>query len=149
MRTCRRMFPITPEFHDEHFKVRINGRWMLTPLALTMIVIEVTDLIFAVDSIPAIFAITRDPFIVYTSNICAILGLRSLYFLLAGLMERFIYLRTGLAFVLGFVGIKMILSDQVHIPTGLSLGVIVVILAITITASIIVTRKRATAIPRK
>ena len=149
MRTCRRIFPITPEFHGEHFKVRIDGRWMLTPLALTMIVIEVTDLIFAADSIPAIFAITRDPFIVYTSNICAILGLRSLYFLLAGLMERFIYLRTGLAFVLGFVGIKMILADHFHLPTGISLVVIVVILAITITASMIVTRKRAAAINRK
>jgi tellurite resistance protein TerC len=149
MRTCRRIFPITPEFHGEHFKVRIDGRWMLTPLALTMIVIEVTDLIFAADSIPAIFAITRDPFIVYTSNICAILGLRSLYFLLAGLMERFIYLRTGLAFVLGFVGIKMILADHFHLPTGISLVVIVVILAITITASMIVTRKRAVAINRE
>ena len=86
LRTCRRILPITREFHAEHFHVRVDGRWMFTPLALTMIVIEVTDLIFAVDSIPAIFAITRDPFIVYTSNICAILGLRSLYFLLAGLM---------------------------------------------------------------
>ena len=149
MRMCRRIFPITPEFYGEHFKVRIDGRWMLTPLALTMIVIEVTDLIFAADSIPAIFAITRDPFIVYTSNICAILGLRSLYFLLAGLMERFIYLRTGLAFVLGFVGIKMIVADQFHVPTGVSLVVIVIILAITITASMIVTRKRAAAMNRK
>jgi len=149
IRTCRRIFPITREFHGEDFKVRIDDRWMLTPLALTMIVIEVTDLIFAVDSIPAIFAITRDPFIVYTSNICAILGLRSLYFLLAGLMERFIYLRTGLAFVLGFVGIKMILADHFHLPTGISLVVIVVILAITVTASMIVTRKRAAAINRK
>jgi len=149
MRMCRRIFPITPEFYGEHFKVRIDGRWMLTPLALTMIVIEVTDLIFAADSIPAIFAITRDPFIVYTSNICAILGLRSLYFLLAGLMERFIYLRTGLAFVLGFVGIKMIVADQFRVPTGVSLVVIVIILAITITASMIVTRKRAAAMNRK
>src|SRR6266699_7007008 len=92
MRFCRRILPITQEFHNQDFKVRVNGRWMLTPLALTMIVIEITDLAFAVDSIPAIFAITQDPFIVYTSNICAILGLRSLYFLLAGLMNRFIYL---------------------------------------------------------
>src|SRR6266498_5905038 len=149
LRTCRRILPITREFHAEHFHVRIDGRWMLTPLALTMIVIEVTDLIFAADSIPAIFAITRDPFIVYTSNICAILGLRSLYFLLAGLMKRFIYLRTGLAFVLGFVGIKMILADHFHLPTGISLVVIVVILAVTITASMIVTRKCAAAINRK
>jgi tellurite resistance protein TerC len=149
MRICRRFLPITAEFHNEHFKVRVNGRWMLTPLALTMIVIEITDLAFAVDSIPAIFAITRDPFIVYTSNICAILGLRSLYFLLAGLMNRFIYLRTGLAFVLGFVGIKMIVADYVHLPRVLSLGVIALILGITVTASMIVTRNRAAATKRR
>ena len=135
LRMCRRILPITREFHDEDFKVRVDGRWMLTPLALTMIVIEVTDLIFAVDSIPAIFAITRDPFIVYTSNICAILGLRSLYFLLAGLMDRFIYLRTGLAFVLGFVGIKMILVDYFPLPRALSLGIIALILGVTIAVS--------------
>src|SRR5881409_93440 len=142
LRTCRRILPITREFHDEHFKVRVDDRWMLTPLALTMIVIEVTDLIFAVDSIPAIFAITRDPFIVYTSNICAILGLRSLYFLLAGLMNRFIYLRTGLAFVLGFVGIKMILVDYFPIPRSLSLGIIVVILTLTMGISMLKTQNQ-------
>lgn len=135
LRMCRRILPITREFHDEDFKVRVDGRWMLTPLALTMIVIEVTDLIFAVDSIPAIFAITRDPFIVYTSNICAILGLRSLYFMLAGLMDRFIYLRTGLALVLGFVGIKMILVDHFPLPRALSLGIIALILGVTIAVS--------------
>lgn len=145
MRICSRLLPITPEFHEQHFKVRVNGRWMFTPLALTMIVIEVTDLAFAVDSIPAIFAITRDPFIVYTSNICAILGLRSLYFMLAGLMDRFIYLRTGLALVLGFVGIKMIIADYVHLPRVVALGVIALILGITITASMLKTRDRAPA----
>jgi tellurite resistance protein TerC len=143
LRVCRRILPITREFHDEHFRVRVDGRWMLTPLALTMIVIEFTDLIFAVDSIPAIFAITRDPFIVYTSNICAILGLRSLYFLLAGLMNRFIYLRTGLAFVLAFVGIKMILADYFPLPRVLSLGVIALILAVTIAISMLKTQDRA------
>ena len=145
LRTCRRILPITRELHAEHFHVRIDGRWMLTPLALTMIVIEVTDLIFAVDSIPAIFAITRDPFIVYTSNICAILGLRSLYFLLAGLMDRFIYLRTGLAFVLAFVGIKMIIADYLPIPRNLSLGIIVLILAVTIGISMMKTQNLAAA----
>ena len=145
LRTCRRILPITREFHAEHFHVRVDGRWMLTPLALTMIVIEVTDLIFAVDSIPAIFAITRDPFIVYTSNICAILGLRSLYFLLAGLMDRFIYLRTGLAFVLAFVGIKMIIADYLPIPRSLSLGIIVLILAVTIGISMMKTQNLAAA----
>ncbi len=142
LRMCRRILPITREFHDEHFHVRVDGRWMLTPLALTMIVIEVTDLIFAVDSIPAIFAITRDPFIVYTSNICAILGLRSLYFLLAGLMDRFIYLRTGLAFVLAFVGIKMIIADYLPLPRVLSLGIIALILGITIALSMFKTQNR-------
>ncbi len=145
LRTCRRILPMTREFHAEHFHVRVDGRWMFTPLALTMIVIEVTDLIFAVDSIPAIFAITRDPFIVYTSNICAILGLRSLYFLLAGLMDRFIYLRTGLAFVLAFVGIKMIIADYLPIPRSLSLGIIVLILAVTIGISMMKTQNLAAA----
>ena len=110
-----------------------------------MIVIELTDLIFAVDSIPAVFAITRDPFIAYTSNICAILGLRSLYFLLAGLMDRFVYLRTGLALVLGFVGIKMIVVDYFALPSGLSLGVIVLILAVTIAVSMRKTKNHGVA----
>ena len=149
IRVCRRIFPITREFHNEHFKVRMDGRWMLTPLALTMIVIELTDLLFAVDSIPAVFAITQDPFIAYTSNICAILGLRSLYFLLAGLMNRFVYLRTGLALVLGFVGIKMIVADYVPLPRWVSLGVIVLILAVTIAGSMVKTNKDAAAEDRK
>jgi tellurite resistance protein TerC len=143
MRFCRRILPITQEFHNQDFKVRVDGRWMLTPLALTMIVIEITDLAFAVDSIPAIFAITQDPFIVYTSNICAILGLRSLYFLLAGLMNRFIYLRTGLALVLGFVGLKMITAEYLPFPRVISLGIIVLILGITIWLSMLKTKNRA------
>ena len=142
LRRCRRILPITREYHAEHFHVRLDGRWMLTPLALTMIVIETTDLIFAVDSIPAVLAITQDQFVAYTSNICAILGLRSLYFLLAGLMNRFVYLRTGLAFVLGFVGIKMILADDFPIPRSLSLGIIVLILALTIAFSMLKTQNQ-------
>src|SRR5436309_1666038 len=148
LRMCRRVLPITRDFHEQHFKVHVDGRWMLTPLALTMIVIEVTDLIFAVDSIPAIFAITRDPFIVYTSNICAILGLRSLYFLLARLMNRFIYLRTGLALVLGFVGLKMITADYLPLPRVISLGIIVLILGATIGLSMLKTKDGTTAINR-
>ena len=140
LKMCRRVLPITRDFHEEHFKVRVDGRWMLTPLALTMIVIEITDLIFAVDSIPAVLAITRDPFIAYTSNICAILGLRSLYFLLAGLMDRFIYLRTGLALVLAFVGIKMIVADYLPLPRVLSLGIIALILGVTIVLSMLKTQ---------
>ena len=140
MRFLRRILPITHDFHNQDFRVRVDGRWMLTPLALTMIVIEITDLAFAVDSIPAIFAITQDPFIVYTSNICAILGLRSLYFLLAGLMNRFIYLRTGLALVLGFVGLKMITAKFLPFPRIVSLGIIVLILGVTIWLSMLKTR---------
>jgi len=144
MKFCRRMLPITKEFHNQDFRVQVDGRWMFTPLALTMIVIEITDLAFAVDSIPAIFAISQDPFIVYTSNICAILGLRSLYFLLAGLMDRFVYLRTGLALVLGFVGLKMITAEILPFPRIISLGIIVLILGITIWLSMLKT-KNATA----
>ena len=143
MKFLRRILPITREFHNQDFRVRVDGRWMLTPLALTMIVIEITDLAFAVDSIPAIFAITQDPFIVYTSNICAILGLRSLYFLLAGLMNRFIYLRTGLALVLGFVGLKMITAEFLPFPRVVSLGIIVLILGVTIWLSMLKTRNGA------
>ncbi|PYI98510.1 MAG: hypothetical protein DME98_04165 [Verrucomicrobia bacterium] len=142
LRTCRRVLPITRDYYDEHFHVRLDGRWMFTPLALAMIVIETTDLIFAIDSIPAVLAITRDQFVAYTSNICAILGLRSLYFLLAGLMDRFIYLRTGLAFVLAFVGLKMIIADLLPLPRSLSLGIIVLILGITIGISMLKTQPR-------
>src|SRR5881227_1432899 len=149
LRRGRQILPITREYHAEHFHVRVDGRWMLTPLALTMMVIEITDLIFAVDSIPAVLAITRDRFIAYTSNICAILGLRSLYFLLAGLMKRFIYLRTGLALVLGFVGIKMILADYFPLPRAVSLGIIVLILAVTIAISMAKTKNDGAAEGRK
>src|SRR2546428_8371989 len=143
MRLCRRVFPITKDFYNEHFKARVDGRWMLTPLALALIVIDIMDLIFAVDSIPAVFAITQDPFIVYTSNICAIIGLRSLYFLLAHLMDRFVYLQTGLAVILGFIGVKMIIADYYPISNWVSLGVIVFVLAVTITVSMIATQKHA------
>jgi tellurite resistance protein TerC len=142
MRCCRRSIRVTRDFHGENFTAKIDGRWMFTPLALVLIVIDVMDLVFAVDSIPAVFAITQDAFIVYTSNICAILGLRSLYFLLANLIDRFIYLKNGLALVLGFVGIKMIVADYYPLPNGLSLLVIVLILTITITISMMVTKKR-------
>jgi tellurite resistance protein TerC len=149
MRVCRRLFRVTPEFYGEHFKARVDGRWMLTPLALALIVIDVMDLIFAVDSIPAVFAITQDPFIVYTSNICAIIGLRSLYFLLAGLMKRFVYLQTGIAVILGFIGTKMIIADVYPISNWLALGVIVIVLTVTIIVSMIATRNRAVAENRK
>jgi tellurite resistance protein TerC len=139
MRWCRKALPLTREFHGRRFAVRINGRLMFTPLLLVLIFVDVMDLIFAVDSIPAVFAITTDQFIVYTSNICAILGLRSLYFLLARMIDRFIYLKTGLAIILGFVGTKMILADHFPIPNWISLLVILVILGITITVSMVAT----------
>ena len=142
MRLCRRTIRVTRDFHGENFTAKIDGRWMFTPLALVLIVIDVMDLVFAVDSIPAVFAITQDAFIVYTSNICAILGLRSLYFLLANLIDRFIYLKTGLALVLAFVGIKMIVADYFPLPNGISLLVIVLTLAVTITISMYVTKRR-------
>jgi tellurite resistance protein TerC len=143
MRFCRRMLPITREFHGRRFVVRVDGWLMFTPLLLVLILVDVMDLIFAVDSIPAVFAITTDQFIVYTSNICAILGLRSLYFLLARMVDRFIYLKTGLAIILGLVGTKMIVADHFPIPNWISLVVIIVILAITITVSMLATRRQA------
>jgi tellurite resistance protein TerC len=149
MRFCRDWIPITPKFYGEYFIARVGNRWMLTPLGVALIVIDVMDLVFAVDSIPAVFAITQDPFIVYTSNICAILGLRSLYFVVARLMNRFVYLRIGLAFVLGFVGLKMIVAKYFPVPTLISLGVIVLILAITVVISVLVTRNRSGADNRK
>ena len=140
MRLCRKMLPLTQEFHGRRFAIRIDGRVMFTPLLLVLILVDIMDLIFAVDSIPAVFAITTDQFIVYTSNVCAILGLRSLYFLLERIIDRFIYLKTGLAIVLGFVGLKMIFAKQFPIPNWISLIVIIVILAITITTSLAATR---------
>ncbi|HEX3817646.1 MAG TPA: TerC/Alx family metal homeostasis membrane protein, partial [Chthoniobacterales bacterium] len=143
LRTTRRLLPVTQEYHGPHFRARIDGRWLLTPLALVLIAIDVMDLVFAVDSIPAVLAITQDTFIVYTSNICAILGLRSLYFLLAHLVNRFIYLRIGLAVILCFVGAKMIAARWIVLPNWLSLLIIATILAITICISVFATRNRA------
>lgn len=142
LRLCRRWMRVTPEYHEERFLVKQEGVWMLTPMMLVLIVIDIMDLVFAVDSIPAVFAITQDQFIIYTSNICAILGLRSLYFVLAHVIDRFIYLKTGLAIVLGFVGAKMIAAKFVHLPNWVSLGVIVTVLGITIIASMRATRPK-------
>ena len=144
-RLFKRMVRSVSEYHSGQFFLSKNGKWYATPLLLVLVSIEVTDVIFALDSIPAIFAVTSDPFIVYTSNIFAILGLRSLYFLLAGLMDRFIYLRTGLALVLGFVGIKMILVDYFPLPRALFLGVIALILGVTIAVSMAKTKNHAAA----
>lgn len=124
MRLFRRLVPTTDGWRESHFLVKEGGRWMATPLMAVLVLVETSDVIFAVDSIPAIFAVSRDPFIVFTSNVFAILGLRSLYFLLAGVVHRFHYLKPALALVLAFVGVKMLLTDVYKVPIGLSLGVI-------------------------
>ena len=136
VRFFRKIMPVTQDFEGDKFFVRRAGTLMATPLFLVLLIVESTDLVFAVDSIPAIFAVTQDPFIVYTSNVCAILGLRALYFLLANVMDKFQYLKLGLSAVLTFVGIKMVIVDFYKIPVGVSLGVIASILAISIVASL-------------
>ena len=143
VRLFERLIPISKQYHDQKFFVRQNGKIHATLLMLVLIVVETTDVIFAVDSIPAIFAVTRDPFIVYTSNVFAILGLRALYFLLAGIMEMFVYLKTGLSFVLCFVGTKMIMVDFYKIPIGVSLAVIAGILLLAVIASLFSSGKKS------
>jgi len=140
----RKFFKITPEFHQEHFAVVKGGVRYLTPLALVLIMIESTDIIFAVDSIPAILAITPDPYIVFTSNVFAILGLRSLYFALNGIMEMFEYINYALAAILVFVGFKMLVSSHIKIPTALSVGLIFSFIAISVVASIYFPKKGKT-----
>ena len=138
----KRFMPVTPEFQGEKFFIRKEGILMATPLFVVLLLVEFTDLIFAVDSIPAIFAVTKDPFIVYTSNVFAILGLRSLYFALAGVMDKFHYLKVGLGVVLSFVGVKMLLGHtEWKIDTHLSLGVIVMVLTASVVASLIWPKK--------
>jgi tellurite resistance protein TerC len=135
LRLLCRFLPVSRECADGKFVIRRDGRWLVTPLFLVLVTLETTDLLFALDSIPAIFAITTDPLIVYTSNIFAILGLRSLYFLLAGAVGKFHYLRPALAVILTFVGLKMTLAHFLKIPIAVSLGVIVLVLLAGILAS--------------
>jgi tellurite resistance protein TerC len=137
VRLFRRILPTVAEYHGARFLVRVNGRLSATPLLLVLLVVEATDVVFAIDSIPAIFAVTDDPFIVFTSNVFAILGLRSLYFLLAGAIDRFRYLKMGLGLVLAFVGVKMLISEFYPIPVGISLGVIGALLGASIAASLL------------
>lgn len=139
-RMLARIVPHTPDYHGQRLLVRQSGRLVATPLLLVLLLIEISDLIFAVDSIPAVFAITTDPFLVFTSNAFAILGLRALYFLLADLLHRFRHLKTGLAAILGFVGLKMLLVDLVTIPIAVSLAVIAVVLATSILTSLLTSR---------
>ena len=149
LRLAKRLFRVTPEYHGQKFTVREPGRLSLTPLAMVLLVVETTDLIFAVDSIPAIFAVTQKPFIVFTSNVFAILGLRSLYFVLAGAIEYFRYLKIGLSFVLVFIGGKMLLDPhgrppawfQVEITSSISLLVVAAIIATAVGLSIVAGRR--------
>ena len=137
VRLFQRFVPLTHHYHGKSFFVRENGKLMATPLMLVLVVVEATDVVFAVDSIPAIFAITLDPFIIFTSNIFAILGLRALYFLLAGLMHKFRYLSVGLGLVLVFIGAKMLVHHWVAIPTNWSLGIVLGILTVAMVASLL------------
>jgi tellurite resistance protein TerC len=137
VRLFRRFFGVSHNYDGDRFFTIENGRKLATPLFIVLLIVETTDLIFAVDSIPAIFAVTKDPFIVYTSNVFAILGLRSLYFALAGIMHKFHYLKMGLSVVLMFVGVKMLLTDLYKIPSEISLAVIAAILATSVIASLL------------
>ncbi len=137
VRLARRMYPVSTGLDGQRFFTRIGGQRAVTPLLLVLLVVESTDVLFAVDSIPAIFAVTRDPFLVFTSNVFAILGLRSLYFVLAGVMDRFRYLKTSLVFLLAFVGVKMLLAHHYPIPTIVSLSIIGGILGVGVLASIL------------
>jgi tellurite resistance protein TerC len=136
VRLVRKVFPVSTELNGQKFLTRLKGRTALTPLALVLVLVETTDLIFALDSIPAIFAVTRDAFIIFTSNVFAILGLRSLYFVLAGAIQYFRYLKIGLSIVLVFIGLKMVLMKYIYIPTPLSLGVVVCIITGSILLSV-------------
>ena len=137
-RFVRRFLPVVSEYRGQAFVVREGGRRLATPLLLVLIFVELTDVVFAVDSVPAVFGVTSDPFIVYTSNIFAILGLRALYFLLAGIMPMFRYLKYALSMILAFVGAKMLLADVVHVPITMSLAVIFGLLVVAVVASMLV-----------
>jgi tellurite resistance protein TerC len=141
LRFCRRFLPLTDSYEGGNFITRRGGKLFFTPLFVVLLVVETTDILFAVDSIPAILAITRDSFIVYTSNVFAILGLRSLYFALAGMMKLFHYLNYGLSVVLIFIGAKMLLPERYHVPTWIALVVIAGVLAIAVAASLLFPRK--------
>jgi tellurite resistance protein TerC len=141
LKLFRRLVPVTDSYHADHFFVKQGGQYAATPLFIVLLVVETTDVIFAVDSIPAILAITMDPFIVYTSNVFAILGLRALYFALAGVMQLFHYLHYGLSAILVFVGTKMLLADVYKLPVWVALGVIAGILLIAVLASVLRPRR--------
>lgn len=144
LKLFRRLMPVMKHYKGDKFLIKRNGRRYATPLLLVLVMVETTDLVFALDSIPAILAITMDPFIVYTSNVFAILGLRALYFALAGIMQMFHYLSYGLATILVFVGVKMMIMDFYKLPIGISLGVVAGILTISVIASLLRPRRNST-----
>ncbi len=137
LRLFRRLMPVTDSYVDDRFFVKRVGRYLATPLFVVVLVIETTDIVFAVDSVPAALSITLDPFIVYSANVCAILGLRALYFALAGIMRMFRYLNYGLFAVLFFVGVKMLISEVYEMPVGIALGAVAFILSVSVLASVI------------
>ena len=145
VRLFKRFFPVTDQMHEGRFFVTVNGRHLATPLFIALIVIETTDVAFAVDSIPAVFSVSRDPFIVLTSNIFAILGLRALYFALAAISQYFAYLKYGLGIILSFVGVKMLLEVgwDFEVPTPLSLAIIFGVLVLSMVLSVIISRRKA------
>ncbi|CAN5707818.1 TerC family protein [soil metagenome] len=143
LRLVRKWLPVTERYEDDKFFVRRAGKRMATPLFAALVTIELSDIMFAIDSVPAILAVTTDPFVVLTSNAFAILGLRSLYFVLAGMLDRFVYLRLGLGAILVVAGLKMLTAEFIDIPIAISLAVIAGILAVSLIASLIVTRRRA------
>jgi tellurite resistance protein TerC len=150
LRLVRRVLPISHDYDGERLITRRSGRWLATPLFAVFVVVATTDLIFAIDSIPAIFAVTTEPFIVFAANAFAMLGLRALYFLLAGMRDQFVYLSQGLAAVLGFIGVKMLLVDLWHVPIWLSLAVVVLTLLVAALLSVRATTKtgrRAAQVP--
>ena len=145
LRMARKFLPVTPSYEGQKFFVRHEGIWKVTPMFLVLLVVETTDVAFALDSIPAIFAITKDPFIIYSSNVFAILGLRALYFLLAAMLPYFRYLSAGLSVVLMFIGVKMLVEKWVHIPTSIALGVVATVLSMAVIASVVAARAEARA----
>jgi tellurite resistance protein TerC len=149
LRWIEKILPMSKSVAGPELFVKENGRWLATPLFLVVIVLETTDLVFATDSIPAVFGVTRDPFLVYTSNICAILGLRAFYFLLAGILPYFQYLDEGLAVALMFIGAKMLAEPWLHIATGISLAVVGATITISILISLWSVRRKPTVIGAK
>jgi TerC family integral membrane protein len=135
VRVFRRFVPLVRRYHGDRFVIRRRGRVFATPLLLVLVAVEASDVAFAVESVPTVLAITRDPFVVYTSNVFAILGLRSMFFLVSGAVARFTYLNVALSTILGFIGTKMLVADVVHVPVGVSLAVVVTILAVAVAAS--------------